>query len=66
MGVAWAFEALHFPYINQVLSWTMYEASTVPSLNFQIGNVLHIVLAFIIWVMFYSVLSVTVLKRKGV
>lgn len=54
MGGARAFEALHFPYANQVLSFTMYGASTVPSLNFKIGNVLHIVLASIIWVMCYS------------
>lgn len=66
MGVAWAFEALHFPYANQVLSFTMYGASTVPSLNFQIGSVLHTILAAVIWVVFYSVLSAAVLKRKDV
>lgn len=66
MGVAWAFEALRFPYASQVLSWTMYGTSTVPSLNFQFGDVLHIFLATVIWVVFYSVLSAAVLKKKDV
>lgn len=66
MGVAWAFEALHFSYANQVLSFTMYGASTVPSLNFQVGSALHIILAAVIWAVFYSVLSAAVLKRKDV
>ncbi len=66
MGVEWAFEALHFPYANQVLSWTMYGASTVPSLTLSFGGVLHIILAAVIWVVFYSVLSAVVLKRKDV
>ena len=66
MGVAWAFEALHISYANQVLSFTMYGASTVPSLNFQVGSALHIILAAVIWAVFYSVLSAAVLKRKDV
>lgn len=66
MGAAWAFEAMKFPYASQVLSWTMYGASTIPSLSFHTGDILHIVLASVIWVLFYSILGVAVLKRKEV
>ena len=66
MGIQWGFEALHFPYASQVLSFTMYGASTIPSLTFQMGEVPHIVLAAVVWVVFYSALSAVVLKKKDV
>lgn len=66
MGVVWAFEALHFPYANEVLSWTVYGASTVPSLTFHMMDMIHILVAAAIWVCFYSVLSNFVLNRKDI
>lgn len=66
MGLMWAFEALHIPYGAQILSWTMYGASTVPTLSFHAGDVIHIVVAAVAWVIVYSVLSASVLKKKEV
>lgn len=66
MGIAWAFETLHFPYADQVLSWTMYGASALPSLRIQFNHIIHIVMAAAFWVVFYSALSAAVLKQKEV
>lgn len=66
MGLAWAFEALHIPAANQILSWTMYGASTVPSMIFQVSSLIHIVVAAVIWTVFYSILSSVTLKKKDV
>lgn len=66
MGVAWAFEVLHIPYASQILSWTIYGASTVPQLSFQTGNLLHVGAAAIIWSVVYGLLSAAVLKKKDV
>lgn len=66
MGVSWAFEVLHVPYADQILSMTMYGASTIPTLQFQTGDVLHIMLAAVCWSIFYSVLGAAVLKRKEI
>lgn len=66
MGIAWAFEALHFPYASQVLNLTMYGASTVPSLDFHAGDFIYIVVVSAVWVIFYSVMSASVLKKKDV
>lgn len=66
MGIAWAFEALHFPYASQVLNLTMYGASTVPTLDFHAGDFVYIVVVSAVWVIFYSVMSASVLKKKDV
>lgn len=66
MGIEWAFEAIRFPYADQVLSWTMYGASTLPKLYFELGGFVKIVAAAVIWVVIYSVLSARVLNKKDV
>lgn len=66
MGIEWGLETLKVPYSAQILSYTMYGASTLPSLTFQIGTVLHILAATVVWVVIYSLLSVNVLKKKDV
>lgn len=66
MGIAWAFEALHFPYASQILNLTMYGASTVPTLDFHVTDFIYIVVISVVWVIFYSVMSASVLKKKDV
>lgn len=66
MGAAWAFEALHFPYASEVLNWTIYGASTVPSMSVRAGDLLHILLATVVWSVFYSILSAVLLKKKDI
>lgn len=66
MGIVWAFEALHFPYVSQVLSWTMYGASTIPTMNTSIMDIVHILVATIIWSVFYGLLCANLLRKKDV
>lgn len=66
MGIEWGLETLKVPFSAQILSCTMYGASTLPSLSFQVGTVLHILAATVVWVMIYSLLSANVLKKKDV
>lgn len=66
MGMEWGLETLKIPYSAQILSCTMYGASTLPALSFQIGTALHILVATVVWVMIYSLLSADVLKKKDV
>lgn len=66
MGISWAFEVLHVPYASQILSWTMYGASTVPALQFQFGDLLHVAAAAVIWSVVYGALSAAVLKKKDI
>lgn len=66
MGISWAFEALHIPYASQILSWTMYGASTVPELGFRMSGLLHVVAAAVIWSVVYGSLSAAVLKKKDI
>lgn len=66
MGLSWAFETLHIPYTSQILSWTMYGASTVPELSFHLGGLFHVVVAAVIWSVVYGMLSAAVLKKKDI
>ena len=66
MGLAWGFEALHIPFSSQILSFTMYGASTVPPLQFHAGDLLHVLLTGVVWTVVYSVLSAVMLKKKDV
>lgn len=66
MGVAWAFETLRVPYAGEVLSWTIYGSSTVPTMSADVSHLLHILLATVVWSVFYSILSAAFLKRKDI
>lgn len=66
MGIEWAFETINMPYSNQILSCTMYGASTLPSLSFQMGAFVQIIVAAVVWVIVYSILSANVLKKKDI
>lgn len=66
MGIAWAFEVLHVPYAGQILSLTMYGASTIPTMQFHVGEFAHILIAAVVWTAFYSVLGAVTLKKKDV
>lgn len=66
MGVEWGLEALHVPGTELILSMTMYGASTVPTLQFNMVEFLHVLLASAVWTVFYSVLSAIMLKMKDV
>lgn len=66
MGISWAFEVLHMPFASQILSFTMYGASTVPSLSFSIGEFAHVLIASVVWTVVYAILGVAVLNKKEV
>lgn len=66
MGVVWAFTAIHFPYASQVLSFTMYGASTIPSLNTGIMDFIHVILVTVIWVVIYGLLSASLLRKRDI
>lgn len=66
MGIVWALSAIHFPYTSQVLSWTMYGASTIPSLNMGIMDLLRVVLVTVLWVVIYGLLSAKLLREKDI
>ena len=66
MGIEWGLEAIKFPFAKQVLSWTMYGSSTIPTLAFHIGDFVHIIVAAIVWCVFYAILSSCVLKKKEI
>lgn len=66
MGIAWALEVLHIPYADQILRLTMYGASTVPTLQAKAGDFAYILIVSVVWLIFYSVLSAWMLKRKDV
>ena len=64
MGLSWALETLHIPYTSQILSWTIYGASTVPKLGFQLNDLLHVFAATVIWSVIYGALCIIVLRKK--
>lgn len=66
MGVAWAFEMFHIPGASQILSLTMYGASTVPTMQFHVGEFAHVLIAAVVWTVFYAVLGAVTLKKKDV
>lgn len=66
MGIVWAFEALQFQYASQVLSWTMYGASTIPTLRTSFIDILHIVVVTVICSIVYGFLSAKLLKEKDI
>lgn len=66
MGLSWALETLHIPYTSQILSWTIYGASTVPKLGFQLDDLLHVFAATVIWSVIYGALCIIVLRKKDI
>ena len=66
MGLVWACTAIHFPYADQVLSLTMYGASTIPSLNTGVMDLIHVILVTVVWVVIYGCLSAGLLKKKDI
>lgn len=66
MGMEWAFETLHFPFASQVLSWTMYGTSTIPTMNTGILDILHILVATLLWSVVYGMLSANLLKKTDI
>ena len=66
MGIQWGIESLHVPFASQILSFTMYGASTIPSLSFNAGDFLHVLIVGVIWTAVYMLLSAVVLKKKDV
>lgn len=66
MGMEWAFETLHFPLASQVLCWTMYGASTIPTMNTNILDILHILVVTLLWSVTYGMLSANLLKKTEI
>lgn len=66
MGLEWGLEALKIPNAAKILEFTMYGASTLPTLSFQISSFIHILLVTIIWGVVYAVLGIVVLNRKEI
>lgn len=66
MGLAWGLEALHIPFASQILSFTIYGVSTLPSLAFHLGDFVHILIVGVVWTVVWSLLSSVVLKKKDV
>ena len=66
MGIQWGLQSLKIPSAGTILSFTMYGASTLPSLGFNAGDFLHILIVGVVWTLVYTVLSSIVLKKKDV
>ncbi len=64
MGIAWAFETLKIP--SKLLTLTIYGVSSIPSLSFEALVIVQIVIVSIVWLVFYSLLSVKTLEKMDI
>ena len=66
MGIAGGLEMLQIPYASQIMSWTIYGASTTPTLGFQMSSAIHVIVHALVWTLFYGGLSALILKKKDI